>query len=487
MNSSRRTQAPPSGVPEFTELTTRKLGPIRTFFVRHRWAMDLLIMGIYALSLLGGTLGDPALTETQSQISVLLILGSTIGLWWRRRSPVLLAVIFTVVTFFATWGMGYAPGLEPAIALALYCVATEYEPRRTWTLFVGVNAAVTATYLITDFTEYYQRSYDAMLAAIPDPDPIDLAAPWENFWFSTGSTFTVTLFAVLIGLNVRSRRLHLQTVIDRGNQLALERDQQAQLAVAAERSRIAREMHDVVAHSLSVMITLSEAAAVSMERTPEQARRAMDQTATTGREALSDMRRVLGMLREGEAAELSPQPQGDLTELVASFQRAGMPVRLTVAESALPADRTWQLNVYRIVQEALTNVLRHARAAPWIRVEVDRVGSDVRVEVVNALPDCPDPQKHKPITGSGRGLWGIRERVLLLGGQVEIERREREWSVSAVLPWPDTGAERNVQDLAGRVTSLNGLRGVRRSEWEMVGDRDGGEVVKEDQAGENGD
>jgi signal transduction histidine kinase len=246
------------------------------------------------------------------------------------------------------------------------------------------------------------------------------------------------LVAIAAGISVRNRRLHVTALVDRANALAVERDQGAQLAAAAERARIAREMHDVVAHSLSVMIALADGAGAAMERSPDRAREALEELSGTGRAALGDMRRVLGALRDPQAP-LDPQPGSvDLDHLIDRFRTAGVPVRWTRTGPPLPPDAGLQLAVYRIVQEALTNVLRHAPGTG--RVDVVMVSTDGHVEIT--VTDSGGALGRGGVAagdsaGSGRGLIGMRERAAVYGGRVQAGPHDAGWRVHAVLSWDE--------------------------------------------------
>jgi signal transduction histidine kinase len=253
----------------------------------------------------------------------------------------------------------------------------------------------------------------------------------------------VIVLAALIGSNVRDRLRWVVELEDRARRLALERDQREQLAVSSERNRIAREMHDILAHSLSVMVTLADGANRTLGRDPERARAALDRLAGTGREALADTRRMVGMLREdslgpeaGESADdvpsapLTPHPAvRDLSGLIDSFAAAGLPVSLDVEGPPLPDDTSLQLTVYRIVQECLTNVLRYAAGSPRIRVEVAHRPGRVRIAVDNDKGARSD----RAADGTGRGLIGLRERAAVFNGTVEAGPTPTGWRVEAVL------------------------------------------------------
>ena len=225
-----------------------------------------------------------------------------------------------------------------------------------------------------------------------------------------------------------------------------------QLAVSSERNRIAREMHDILAHSLSVMVTLADGANRTMSRDIDRARAALDQLAATGREALSDTRRMVGMLREDSlGTETAPPPDEvpaapltphtavrDLSGLIDSFAAAGLPVSLDVEGPPLPDDTSLQLTVYRIVQECLTNVLRYAAGSPRIRVHVAHRPGRVRITVDNDAGARSD----RATDGTGRGLIGLRERAAVYTGTVAAGPTPGGWRVEAVLHIGSNGENR---------------------------------------------
>jgi signal transduction histidine kinase len=201
------------------------------------------------------------------------------------------------------------------------------------------------------------------------------------------------------------------------------------MAVAAERARLAREMHDVIAHSLSVMITLNDASAAIEPSLP--VRDVLSQASEVGRQALNEMHRMLGVLRDGEAAEFSPQPGlGELPELVSMVRSAGLRVELSVTGDLASIPVTAQLALYRIVQESLTNVLKHGRNVEHVKVALTHQGSlvDLRVE------DDGSPVTQVSGSVAGHGLIGMRERARMFGGEIFAgPAGEGGWSVRARL------------------------------------------------------
>lgn len=227
----------------------------------------------------------------------------------------------------------------------------------------------------------------------------------------------VAVTAGVLGRNAGTRRAYLAALTDRADRLERERDQQARIAAAAERARIAREMHDVVAHNLSVMIALADGAEFTLTSSAPQARQAIAQVSRTGREALAEMRRLLGVLREDGAADgTAPQPRlTDLDTLIDQVRRAGLPVRLTIGGKPLDLPAGVQLTVFRLVQEALTNTLKHAGPGATATVELryDRRGIAVDVR------DTGRGGSGVPVSSGGQGLVGMRERSAVYGGTVQ--------------------------------------------------------------------
>jgi signal transduction histidine kinase len=223
--------------------------------------------------------------------------------------------------------------------------------------------------------------------------------------------------AGVMGINVRNRRLLLASLEERATRLERERDQQGQLAAGAERARIAREMHDIVAHNLSVMIALADGAAYAVRDAPDQAEDAMHRASRTGRQALNEMRRLLGVLREDADTQgqvLAPQPGLDEVDaLIDQVRATGLPVAYEVRgqpSDAIPAGL--QLAVYRIVQEALTNTLKHAGADAGAQVTLTFGDQDVGVEVVDY------GSADVAVAEEGGGLRGMRERAAVYDGTI---------------------------------------------------------------------
>jgi signal transduction histidine kinase len=232
------------------------------------------------------------------------------------------------------------------------------------------------------------------------------------------------LLAWLLGDSVRWRRGYYDALEERAERLERERDALAQVAVATERARIAREMHDVVAHHVSVMVVQADGAAFALDDSPDKARQAMSAISRTGRQALNEMRRLLGVLRTADIgpALLEPMPGvGELGDLVTQTEAGGIPVCVSVEGVPRPLDGGADLAAYRIVQESLTNVRKHG--GPGVSVDITlrfceewltiRVNDDGRGAACVTAP-----------AGDGHGLAGMRERVELYGGTVAAGPRQ---------------------------------------------------------------
>jgi len=226
---------------------------------------------------------------------------------------------------------------------------------------------------------------------------------------------------------------------DRAERLERDRDQQSVIAAAAERARIATEMHDVVAHHLAVMTALADGARFALAAHPDQAATAMAAVSATGRAALSDMHALLGVLadRSGdESAGTSPQPDlGALAGLTDQVSDAGLPVTFTITGvDGFPVAQGLQLVAYRIVQEALTNALKHGGPGAHAQVDVRVTGGTLSVEVADQGGRPPvRPYGRQPTPG--RGLLGMRERVAAYDGTLQMgPRPEGGWRVLALLP-----------------------------------------------------
>ncbi|MGW3246992.1 sensor histidine kinase [Streptomyces sp. NPDC001070] len=247
------------------------------------------------------------------------------------------------------------------------------------------------------------------------------------------------LLAWVIGDSLRTRRAYYAELEERAARLQREREAQSKAAVAAERARIARELHDVVAHNVSVMVVQADGAAYVLDASPEQAKQALETISTTGRQALTEMRRLLGVLRAGDdgRGEYVPQPGVDqLTDLIEQVRGAGLPVAFEVQGESRPLASGVELTAYRIVQEALTNTRKHGGPEAHAKVRLTFGDSDLSLLIED---DGRGAQQELyeggGEDGQGQGLIGMRERVGMVSGTLDAGPRPGGgFRISAVLP-----------------------------------------------------
>jgi signal transduction histidine kinase len=324
---------------------------------------------------------------------------TTLPLAWRRRAP--LAVTVVVMSAWTVQSLLDDSTQPPqsallAFLLALFSVAAHGERRRALA-GGGVSLA-------------------ALLASAPSDAPV-LAPLFVGVW--------------LAGQLLHERQRLAAALRDRASALAREQEETARLAIAEERARIARELHDVVAHSVSVMVVQAGAERLALSEEQHSTRETLLAIEKTGRQALAEMRRLLDMLRnEDDELALAPEPSIDhLDSLLAHVREAGLPVELRVEGERAPLPAGVDISAYRIVQEALTNALRHAGPAR-ARVLVRYGETDVEVEVADDGHGTRDGDQ------TGHGLVGMRERVALYGGDLTTgEGDAGGYSVRARLPF----------------------------------------------------
>ena len=327
-------------------------------------------------------------------ISVPLLLLQTAPIAVRRRNPMrVLIVTGLAIIAYSLLGYPEANGWL-GVFVAFYTVAA-HEPRRR----AVVAATVTAAGILVSFIGY------GLLQSMTG--------------WSTGLATTFLSFGLawVIGDNLRVRRAYTRQLEERAHVLEREREERATLAVAQERGRIARELHDVVAHHVSVMVVQSAAARRVCEKDPASARQALEAVEASGRTALAEMRRMLEVLRT-ETNGVGPQPGlADLDRLMTQVRDTGLPVELAVEGKPCPLPPGMDLAAYRIIQEALTNVVKHAgKATATVRVEY---GCDtLDIEITDDGRGAAAPLLEGPLEG-GHGHIGMEERVSLYDGTLE--------------------------------------------------------------------
>jgi len=350
-----------------------------------------------------------------------------LGIMLRRRWPL------AAVGLAAAGSAGHLPGsafpampLDLALPIALYTLAV--RARSPWHSRVATGVLVLGAYVVNTLVEL-----------LPDGWPFTPGPGWDGVVtgkliksaMSVGSVAAehtvfgsglVLVLACALGEATRLRRAHVAVLEQRAADLERERDQRSALAISAERARITRELHDVVAHGLSVVVIQAQGAAAALRSHPDRAERALGEVITTGRSSLAEMRRLLGVVRRDPRAGpgLEPQPGvGALPALVDQVRAAGTEVAFQIDGEPAPLPTAVDLSAYRIVQEALTNVLKHAGAGARASVRIGFTPHAVQIEVTD---DGTGPPPDDATSNEGHGLRGIAERVGMLGG---------EWSAGA--------------------------------------------------------
>jgi len=328
---------------------------------------------------------------------------------WRRRAPLyVVAISFGASLLGAAAGVSQHKPFSPifAIFVALYSLALYASPRRA---LLGLGYAAGCLYLQIALAMHHGESYGGtdfgFIAVV-------LLAPW------------------LVGKAMRGRVAHMAVLERRAENAERAREQRAAEAAKQERARIARELHDVIAHSVSVMVVQASAAEEVLRQSPERALDPIRAVQDTGRQALAEMARLLGMLRrDGAELGLAPQPGlDDLSSLIEQTRAAGLPVELKVEGTPTPVAVGADLSAYRIVQEALTNTRKHG-GARHATITVRYGTGALELEIVD---DGTGPGNGD---GGGHGLVGMRERVALFGGELlAAPRPDGGFRVHARLP-----------------------------------------------------
>ena len=363
------------------------------------WVPDVVV------TLLVGLVSVPPFVASHisAAVGVPFLVVAILPLLLRRRYPVPVFVAICAI-------VAVPVGITPRLALQLSPV-------------VALSAVAAYCSRRTAFTA----------AAVLEVGVIVCAPQLEGPWWVNGFLLSALIVAALArGFYFGARQDYLEQLHERALHLERERDQQGALSAAAERARIAREMHDIVAHHLTVMVALSDGAAATAGDAPQRAAEAMRTVSSTGRQALEETRRLLGVLRaDGDNAGPQPRPGLDqIDDLVARVRDAGLPTTLTITGARPTLSESLQVTLYRIAQEALTNVLKHGGPDVTASIHLDCSPVQVRLDVRDdgrrpaALPPTP-----------GRGLLGMTERVHAFGGRLQTGPvQSGGWFVTAELP-----------------------------------------------------
>ncbi|KAB1915993.1 sensor histidine kinase [Micromonospora sp. AMSO31t] len=381
-------------------------------------AFDVAVSGLVALfAVLGIFVENGGVAATAVGLVMALVL------LFRRTHPSAVAAGVAVLALLQVV-LGWGPlAYDIGVLIALYSVV-KYADRLRDGVLAGIGAAI-----------------GVLLAAAQMPG----AAPW---WAGALYYGLVTGAVWLVGLNVRTRRLYVVSLEERATTLEREREAEARAAVAEERTRIARELHDVVAHSMAVMIVQADGVRFTIDRDPETAREAAKVVADTGRQALEEMRRLVGVLREPSRPEPAAAPDAaldaepahrrpalvELPDLLDRFRAAGLRITDTATGTPVALPPGLELTVYRVVQESLTNALKHAGVGAAVELRLDWSADAV---VVRAVDDGRGRPVVRPAPSGGHGLVGMRERVGVYDGSLAAgPTLGGGWRVEARLPLP---------------------------------------------------
>ncbi len=395
--------------PTLHDVTTARRAPLPVI----PWLIDSTIaFGLAGLSLLAVASGSPDAGQGDP-LSITLLLLETLPLLVRRRWPIpVLIVTLTATALHASLVQGPVVNESLGALVALFTVAERY-PRRVAIIAAIVVAAV-------------------FLAVIVGKAGTQVAV--------AGTIQTMLSVAIILALGdwARTRRQYGAAIEENARLQEAEREERSRRAVEDERERIARELHDIVTHHVSVIVIQAGAGLTALDRRPEGARTALQAIDRTSREALTDMRRMLGILGDapgspapGDEAR-APMPRLErLGQLIEEVRAAGLPVELSLDGDRRPLDAGVELSAYRIIQEALTNALKHARGArAQIRLAYEPGAIDIEVTDQGGAGERDLGRS----ASGGRGLIGMRERVALYGGEFHAGPTPTGFRVHARLP-----------------------------------------------------
>lgn len=390
---------------------------IYEWFRTHRFVVDFTLACILWLAL-------AFFPSVEMGITIVFATLLIAPLAWRRTRPVLAGSIIAG-TALLQWALAITPmPADVAVILVVYALAA-FGPR--WASLSGLGLALIGSVLLV--TRYYlylgldQSTFS--VANLPYAAILVMLV-----WF-------LVLFSWTFGDLTRTRRLREQALEDRAQRLEIEQQQERALAANDERAHIAREMHDIVAHSLSVIITQADGGRYAAEKDPEIATSTLQTIADTGRNSLREMRRLLGVLRGDEEASTRPLPGlADLDELLLGFRSAGLNTEfLTEGQPRRNLPAGAELTAYRVIQEGLTNVLKHAGPKAHSRVSLLWQSRGLQIIV---LDDGRGAAADPPTSGGGNGLRGMTERVKLYDGTLEAKPQAGGgFQVDAFIPYTE--------------------------------------------------
>ncbi|TYR63734.1 sensor histidine kinase [Streptomyces parvus] len=394
------------------------------FIRRHPTGVDVFwavfLLGLSGMSMVSGVYD----AGREELVAVPVALGFSTVVALRRKAPekmLLLAILVGVVQLV----FDVRPGVGNfAMLVITYTVATVGE---RWASRLALVCSLSAAAL-------------SQLRWESEP-----GGSWAQAIFVTVIMTVPFVLAWVLGDSLRTRRAYFDQLEERAARLEREREAQSKVAVAAERARIARELHDVVAHNVSVMVVQADGAAYVMDTAPDQAKQALETISGTGRQALAEMRRLLGVLRTGDAPESGeyvPQPDVEqIEDLVAQVRQTGLEVDFKVEGTPRPLPSGVELTAYRVVQEALTNTRKHGGpdAGASVRLVYFDDGLGLLIED-DGRGAAHELYEDGGADGAGHGMIGMRERVGMVGGTLDAGPRPGGgFRISALLPLKPPG------------------------------------------------
>ncbi|MFC7843523.1 sensor histidine kinase [Streptomyces sp. NPDC057382] len=382
----------------------------------HPLAVDAALAAAVLVCMVAGSFVEPrhrddvswGVLRTPDTLSLVLMTLAAAALVFRRRAPMrVLAVTGAASVVESVTADPRAPVAMSAV-IALYTVASTTDRPTTWRVGLLTMTVLTGTAMAAGSLPWYAQENFAIFA-----------------WTGIGAT---------AGDAVRSRRAFVQAIRERAERAERTREEEARRRVAEERLRIARDLHDVVAHHIALVNVQAGVAAHVMDKRPDQAKEALSHVREASRSALNELRATVGLLRQSGDPEAPTEPAPGLDrldELAGTFRNAGLHVEVARADQGTALPAAVDLAAYRIIQEALTNVQKHAGTRAKAEVSVVRVGPNIEITV---LDDGPGDNE-TPGSGGGHGLLGMRERVTALRGTLTTgPRYGGGFRVHAILP-----------------------------------------------------
>ncbi|MEV1085774.1 sensor histidine kinase [Streptomyces sp. NPDC050211] len=387
----------------------------RQWLTSHPLALDAALAAAVLACMVAGSFVDPrgkdsvtwSLRSPDALSLVLITLGAA-ALVFRRRAPkTVLALTGALSLIESVTGDPRAPVAMSAV-IALYTVAASTDRHTTWRVGLLTMTVLTGSAMLAGPLPWYAQENLGVLA-----------------WTGIGAT---------AGDAVRSRRAVVHAIRERAERAERTREEEARRRVAEERLRIARDLHDVVAHHIALVNVQAGVAAHVMDKRPDQAKEALAHVREASRSALNELRATVGLLRQSDDPEAPTEPAPGLVrldELVGTFRSAGLHVEVARADHGTVLPAAVDLAAYRVIQEALTNVQKHAGTEAKAEVSVVRVGENIEITVL----DNGAGEDDAPEAGGGHGLIGMRERVSALSGTLTTgPRYGGGFRVHAILP-----------------------------------------------------